>query len=113
MLHGKMWRFGEVKREMQRGWDAPKTESQRAATEKMGQAWEDGQVCFICASEKIVSSVHDYGPLRRFGGIFPGWVCRKCLRELEREAIEAGAGHLYVFGYEGFLEEDITVWDVM
>jgi len=94
------------------GTDSRKTE-RWAASKKMGQAWEDGQVCFICAWEKIVSSVHDYGPLRRFGGIFPGWVCRKCLRELEREAIEAGAGHLYVFGYEGFLEEDITVWDVM
>lgn len=66
-------------------------------------------LCFKCGSPRVVSSVHDYMAAEE-DKQFPGWVCKKCLRELRVEVARSG-GSSVMFGCEGFINDYLTVWD--
>jgi len=75
------------------------------------------QYCCGCGSEKLVSSYRrlDF----RTGEEQNGWVCKPCLhrmrQEWQREQIEQGFEWgkvmLVTFGHEGYLNDELTMWD--
>jgi predicted RNA-binding Zn-ribbon protein involved in translation (DUF1610 family) len=61
--------------------------------------------CVWCGSDEVVTSVSEFvdGEL-----LDVGWICKECYDRIP--VFDRARG--YVFGYEGFIDEHTTVWDV-
>ena len=61
-------------------------------------------ICTWCGSEKIVTSVTrcKRGEMEEIG-----WLCKKCYDKIpDHEKVME-----YMFGHEGFIDDEKTVWD--
>lgn len=60
--------------------------------------------CVWCGSEKVVTSVSEVTD-HEIKDI--GWICKKCYDKIPLEE----KAKKYLFGHEGFIDEEKTVWD--
>jgi hypothetical protein len=73
----------------------------------------NGKGCMKCGSERVVSSVCFSGwrdPPPRFLGDMPVtyWVCKPCYDTM----LELAFKQEVMFGHEGFLDENLTIYDM-
>jgi len=67
-------------------------------------------LCFKCGSTRAVSSVHTRDSDQAHDFEFLGWACKQCRDEMLRLGyFECGV----TFGDEGFLDDNLTVYDEM
>src|SRR5208337_2067713 len=65
-------------------------------------------LCYKCGSTRVVSSATLSDPERNPNLEILGWVCKQCRDDMLSVSNEGKV----VFGDEGFLDDNLTFWDV-
>ena len=69
--------------------------------------------CYKCGEREVVSSV---SRMNKRSIVLLGWVCKPCYRVISKDILNElrdKKTQETVLGNEGFVDEDLTVWDLV